>query len=212
MPNLVLHHPPLTSFLSHLPSSSSSSSSSFPIQTQKSTASFSSTNHTVLLRWRPNTIRYMVNPRRVAMVAKQIKKELSDMLLTDKVLQYTILPEVSLGADRYLSLLTTISDVEVSTDLQDTFLMNRLWGGTLSWRTHGCSTGVLVSRASTNEEHMALVKARTFRCPPTVAAEKTSNEIVLSQKLSCQSGKKALRRGRLIRCISISQFQMDVFC
>ncbi|KAM1054313.1 hypothetical protein ACFX13_001749 [Malus domestica] len=54
--------------------------------------------------------------------------------------------------------------------------------------------------------------SRTFRCPPTVAAEKTSNEIVLSQKLSCQSGKKALRRGRLIRCISISQFQMDVFC
>ncbi|KAM1162711.1 hypothetical protein ACFX13_001750 [Malus domestica] len=126
MPNLVLHHPPLTSFLSHLPSSSSSSSSSFPIQTQKSTVSFPSTNHTVLLRWRPNTIRYMVNPRRVAMVAKQIKKELSDMLLTDK----------------------------------DTFLMNRLWGGTLSWRTHGCSAGVLVSRATTNEEHVALVKAR----------------------------------------------------
>ncbi|TQD82522.1 hypothetical protein C1H46_031903 [Malus baccata] len=40
------------------------------------------------------------------------------MLITDKVLQYAILPEVSLGADRYLSSLTTISDVEVSTDLQ----------------------------------------------------------------------------------------------
>ncbi|KAM1211101.1 hypothetical protein ACFX2G_002882 [Malus domestica] len=40
------------------------------------------------------------------------------MLITDKVLQYVILPEVSLGADRYLSSLTTISDVEVSTDLQ----------------------------------------------------------------------------------------------
>lgn len=52
------------------------------------------------------------------MVAKQIQRELSDMLLTDKVLQYAILPEVSLGADRYLSSLTTISDVEVSTDLQ----------------------------------------------------------------------------------------------
>lgn len=52
------------------------------------------------------------------MVAKQIRRELSDMLLTDNVLQYAILPEVALGADRYLSSLTTISDVEVSTDLQ----------------------------------------------------------------------------------------------
>ena len=52
------------------------------------------------------------------MVAKQIRRELSDMLLTDKVLQYAVLPEASLGADRYLSSLTTISDVEVSGDLQ----------------------------------------------------------------------------------------------
>ena len=52
------------------------------------------------------------------MVAKQIRRELSDMLLTDTVLQYAVLPEAALGADRYLSSLTTISDVEVSTDLQ----------------------------------------------------------------------------------------------
>ena len=56
------------------------------------------------------------------MVAKQIMRELSDMLLTDKVLQYAVLPEASLGADRYLSSLTTISDVEVSGDLQVWFL------------------------------------------------------------------------------------------
>ncbi|KAM1105952.1 hypothetical protein ACFX13_002913 [Malus domestica] len=118
MPNLVLHHPPpLTHFLSHLPSSSSSSSS-LPIWTQKLSATFPPKNHAVVLSWRPNTIRCMANPRRVAMVAKQIRRELSDMLITDKVLQYAILPEVSLGADRYLSSLTTISDVEVSTDLQ----------------------------------------------------------------------------------------------
>ncbi|KAG9443085.1 hypothetical protein H6P81_018939 [Aristolochia fimbriata] len=60
----------------------------------------------------------MANQRRVKMVAKQIRRELSDMLLTDKVLQYAVLPEASLGADRYLSSLTTISDVEVSGDLQ----------------------------------------------------------------------------------------------
>ena len=63
-------------------------------------------------------IRCMANPRRVQMVAKQIRRELSDMLLTDKVLQYAILPETSLGADRYLSSLTTITDVQVSGDLQ----------------------------------------------------------------------------------------------
>ncbi|XP_027355795.1 probable ribosome-binding factor A, chloroplastic [Abrus precatorius] len=63
-------------------------------------------------------IRCMANPRRVKMVAKQIRRELSDMLITDKVLQYAILPEASLGADRYLSSLTTITDVHVSGDLQ----------------------------------------------------------------------------------------------
>ncbi|KAF6139152.1 hypothetical protein GIB67_002414 [Kingdonia uniflora] len=67
---------------------------------------------------RLSRITCMANPRRVKMVAKQIQRELSDMLLTDKVLQYAILPEASLGADRYLSSLTTISDVQVSTDLQ----------------------------------------------------------------------------------------------
>jgi len=60
----------------------------------------------------------MANPRRVKMVAKQIMRELSDMLLTDTVLQHAVLPEAALGADRYLSSLTTISDVEVSNDLQ----------------------------------------------------------------------------------------------
>ncbi|PSS21715.1 Ribosome-binding factor A like [Actinidia chinensis var. chinensis] len=63
-------------------------------------------------------IRCMARPRRVKMVAKQIMRELSQMLLTDKVLQYAVLPEAALGADRYLSSLTTISDVEVSPDLQ----------------------------------------------------------------------------------------------
>ncbi|KAG6410872.1 hypothetical protein SASPL_128944 [Salvia splendens] len=65
-----------------------------------------------------STIVCMANPRRVKMVAKQIRREISDMLLTDKVLQYAVLPEAALGADRYLSSLTTISDVEVSADLQ----------------------------------------------------------------------------------------------
>ncbi|CAL9228012.1 unnamed protein product [Arabidopsis halleri] len=68
--------------------------------------------------WSINLVRCMANPRRVKMVAKQIMRELSDMLLTDTVLQHAVLPEAALGADRYLSSLTTISDVEVSNDLQ----------------------------------------------------------------------------------------------
>jgi hypothetical protein len=39
------------------------------------------------------------------------------------VLQYAVLPEAALGADKYLSSLTTISDVEVSADLQVKFLL-----------------------------------------------------------------------------------------
>lgn len=58
------------------------------------------------------------------MVAKQIRREISDMLLSDKTLQYAVLPEAALGADRYLSSLTTISDVEVSADLQVTGLID----------------------------------------------------------------------------------------
>ncbi|CAA0807682.1 Probable ribosome-binding factor A-chloroplastic [Striga hermonthica] len=60
----------------------------------------------------------MANPRRVQMVSRQIRREISDMLLMDKVLQHAVLPESALGADRYLSSVTTVTDVEVSADLQ----------------------------------------------------------------------------------------------
>lgn len=60
----------------------------------------------------------MAKERRVRMVAKQIQRELADMLTRDPVLQRAVLPEAALGADRYLSSLTTIADVELSNDLQ----------------------------------------------------------------------------------------------
>lgn len=65
-----------------------------------------------------NQIICMAHPKRVKMVAQQIRRELADMLLKDKVLQQAILPETALGANKYLSSLTTISDVEVSGDQQ----------------------------------------------------------------------------------------------
>lgn len=52
------------------------------------------------------------------MVQQQIQRELADMLLHDKVLQAAVLPEAALGADMYLSSMATISDVEISKDLQ----------------------------------------------------------------------------------------------
>lgn len=60
----------------------------------------------------------MAKEKRVRMVAKQIQRELADMLTRDPILQRAVLPEAALGADRYLSSLTTIADVELSNDLQ----------------------------------------------------------------------------------------------
>ncbi|CAM6066709.1 unnamed protein product [Sphagnum tenellum] len=65
-----------------------------------------------------NVIVCMAHPRRVKMVQQQIQRELADMLLHDKVLQAAVLPEAALGADMYLSSMATISDVEISKDLQ----------------------------------------------------------------------------------------------
>ena len=122
MSHLVLHCPPLSpsQYRRHTPSSPPSSSSSLSLSLS-STAWSNPTSHGVRLSSRSLTVRCMAKPRRVALVAKQIRRELSDMLLTDTTLQYAILPEAALGADRYLSSLTTISDVEVSSDLQVPF-------------------------------------------------------------------------------------------
>jgi hypothetical protein len=69
-------------------------------------------------RCRSREIVCMAHPRRVKMVQQQIQRELADMLLHDKVLQAAVLPEAALGADMYLSSMATISDVEISKDLQ----------------------------------------------------------------------------------------------
>jgi ribosome-binding factor A len=53
-------------------------------------------------------VRCMAKEKRVRMVAKQIQRELADMLTRDPILQRAVLPEAALGADRYLSSLTTL--------------------------------------------------------------------------------------------------------
>ena len=60
----------------------------------------------------------MAHPRRQKMVAQQIKRELSEMMLYDKVLREAVVPEAALGADMYLSSVATVSEVELSGDLQ----------------------------------------------------------------------------------------------
>ncbi|XP_077246214.1 ribosome-binding factor A family protein [Tasmannia lanceolata] len=106
---LHLHPPPLLKISPFLSTPTISLCNPFPNPRKQSLGNY-------VIFSKPITC--MANQRRVKMVAKQIRRELSDMLLTDKVLQYAVLPEAALGADRYLSSLTTISDVEVSGDLQ----------------------------------------------------------------------------------------------
>lgn len=60
----------------------------------------------------------MAHPRRVARVAKQIEREVGTLLQTDRVLQGAVSPEVKLGLDSAVSALASVTDVELSNDLQ----------------------------------------------------------------------------------------------
>ncbi|CAI5476521.1 unnamed protein product [Closterium sp. Yama58-4] len=60
----------------------------------------------------------MAQPRRVQMVAQQIHREVASMLLNDTTLRAAVQPEHALGADKVMSAIATISDVELSADLQ----------------------------------------------------------------------------------------------
>lgn len=60
----------------------------------------------------------MAHPRRVARVAKQIEREVGSLLIYDKVLQQAICPERKRGMDGALSALASVTDVQVSNDLQ----------------------------------------------------------------------------------------------
>jgi ribosome-binding factor A len=60
----------------------------------------------------------MASQRRVERVQKQIEREVSDMLVRDKVLRRAFSPEESLGADAHLSALASVTGVHLSNDLQ----------------------------------------------------------------------------------------------
>ncbi|KAF3324736.1 hypothetical protein FCM35_KLT10893 [Carex littledalei] len=63
-------------------------------------------------------VRCMAKEKRVDMVSKQIMRELAEIIDRDQVVRHAILPESALGADLYLSSVTTVTDVEVTDDLQ----------------------------------------------------------------------------------------------
>mmetsp|Transcript_15791 Transcript_15791/g.38436 ORF Transcript_15791/g.38436 Transcript_15791/m.38436 type:complete len:318 (+) Transcript_15791:218-1171(+) len=66
----------------------------------------------------PLRVTCMANPRRVAKVQQQMRREISTMLQEDKNLRKMLSPEERMGVDNVLSVMCTVSDVEVSNDLQ----------------------------------------------------------------------------------------------
>ncbi|KAJ4804142.1 Ribosome-binding factor A [Rhynchospora pubera] len=69
-------------------------------------------------RERSAGVRCMAKEKRVKMVGRQIMRELSEILERDQIVRRALLPEAAFGADLYLSSVTTITDVEVTADLQ----------------------------------------------------------------------------------------------
>ncbi|CAN8229401.1 unnamed protein product [Cochlearia groenlandica] len=135
------------------------------------------------------TVRCMANPRRVKMVAKQIMRELSDMLLTDTVLQHAVLPEAALGADRYLSSLTTISDVEVSNDLQVVKVYVSVFGD-----DRGKDVAIAGLKSKAKYVRSELGKRMKLRLTPEVrfiedeSIERGSRVIAILDKLKSEKG------------------------
>ena len=51
-------------------------------------------------------------------MAKQIEREVGTLLLTDRVLQSAVCPEVRLGLDTSVSAIASVTEVELSRDMQ----------------------------------------------------------------------------------------------
>lgn len=60
----------------------------------------------------------MAAPKRVAMVGKQLEREIGTMLLTDTLLQEAVCPDRKRGQDAYLTALASVTEVDISRDLQ----------------------------------------------------------------------------------------------
>lgn len=118
------------------------------------------------------------------MVAKQIQREISDMLLTDKVLRFAIQPEAALGADRYLSSVTTISGVEISSDLRVAKVYVSVFGD-----ERGKEVAIAGLKAKTKYARSELGKRMRLRFTPEIrfiedeSFERASRVIAIVKKL-----------------------------
>ncbi|KAJ8450954.1 hypothetical protein Cgig2_032579 [Carnegiea gigantea] len=200
MSHLVLHHLPCHHFSAFLSSSSSSSSSMSSISKSTmgaSTVEFRGYRNPLGVPWAHlnRTIKCMANPRRVAMVAKQIMRELSDMLLTDTRLRSAILPEAALGADRFLSTVTTISDVELSADLQIAKVYVSIFGD-----ERGREIALSGLKAKARYVRSQLGKRMRFRLTPEIrfieddSLERGSRVIAILDKIKRENKKKDAKK------------------
>ena len=101
---------------------------SSPASSLRATSSSLTTSRALLLaatsralkssRRRADVVTAMAHPRRVAKVQQQMRREISNMMQTDKNLRAMVSPEERMGVDHLLSVMATVADVEVSNDLQ----------------------------------------------------------------------------------------------
>eukprot|EP00246_Nothoceros_aenigmaticus_P016258 TRINITY_DN725_c0_g2_i2.p2 TRINITY_DN725_c0_g2~~TRINITY_DN725_c0_g2_i2.p2 ORF type:complete len:281 (+),score=57.35 TRINITY_DN725_c0_g2_i2:114-956(+) len=133
----------------------------------------------------------MAHPRRVKMVGQQIRREVAEMLLTDKVLQQAVLPEAGLGADMYLSSVATVSDVVMSRDLQVAKVYISVFGD-----ERGADIAMEGLQAKAKYVRMGLGKRMQLRMTPEVrfirddAMEKGSRVLDILEKLKEERERK----------------------
>ncbi|KAI3429465.1 hypothetical protein D9Q98_005557 [Chlorella vulgaris] len=87
-------------------------------KTHAETALGAPTAQRALAARRACSIVCMAHPRRVAKVAKQIEREVGQLLISDKTLQAAVCPERRRGFDGALSALASVTEVVISNDLQ----------------------------------------------------------------------------------------------
>ncbi|KAL2649928.1 hypothetical protein R1flu_018056 [Riccia fluitans] len=138
----------------------------------------------------------MARERRIKMVSQQIKREISEMLLYDKVLQEAVLPESALGADMYLTSVASISEVEMSKDLSVAKVYISIYGDE---RGQDMALAALKNRAGYVRKGIA--QRMNLKFTPEIrffkdeALERGSRVISLLEKLKAEREEKEKRLG-----------------
>eukprot|EP00899_Mesostigma_viride_P004915 jgi/Mesvir1/14424/Mv09806-RA.1 len=121
----------------------------------------------------------MAENRRVRRVAEMVKREISNMFLTDKVLRSAVSPEEAMGVDRSISSMASVTDVEVSNDLQVAKVYISLYGDE---RSKDIALANLTSKAGYVRSNLG--KAMRLRITPEVRFVAHDGLVVGAQVLS----------------------------